>query len=58
MTGDRPLQPRGDLMRKIGVLYGKIALIDHGECTDDDPPVTRGELKQQIAALTKELMAL
>ena len=56
--GDEAPQTRGELMREIGRLYAKIALIERGEPTNDDPPATREDLKRQIAMLTKELMAL
>jgi hypothetical protein len=56
--GDKAAPTRGELMREIGRLYAKLALIERGESTEDEPPVTRSELKRQIAALTIRLMAL
>ena len=55
--GDKAPPNRGEIMREIGRLYAKIALLERGESTKDEPPVTREELTRQIAALTKELMA-
>jgi len=54
----KPNRIRGDLMRQIGLLYGRLTLMEHGEPSKDEPPVTRDDLKRQIVALTKELMAL
>ncbi len=56
--GDKAPPNRGELMREIGRLHAKIALIERGESAKDEPPVTREELRRRIAALTKELMAL
>ena len=56
--GEKAPSTRGELMREISRLYAKLALIERGESTNDGPPVTRDDLKRQIAALMKKLMAL
>jgi hypothetical protein len=48
----RRFQTRGDLMRRIAALYVQLDSLGH-----DEKSAEREELKRQIAALNKQLMA-
>ena len=50
--GDAASRPRGDLMRQIAALYVRLDSLGH-----DEKSAERKELKQQIDALTKQMMA-
>jgi hypothetical protein len=54
---ENSLTHRGDLMRRIAALHVRVDLLGHDGKSIDRKSAEREELKRQIAALTKQMMA-